>query len=124
MTQQNAALVGQAAVAAQLLKEQAMSLQRAAAAFQVDDAHANDGACFAPPMAPRHAKFACGPAPPFRGELNVPSQVRVGLGAAAVRPARSVEPTNSDALCDVASSGRCKSLLIIVQSLCRRPASA
>jgi methyl-accepting chemotaxis protein len=61
MTQQNAALVEQAAVAAQLLKEQAMSLQRAAAAFQVDDAaahDANDGACYAPPMASRHAEFA------------------------------------------------------------------
>jgi methyl-accepting chemotaxis protein len=40
MTQQNAALVEQAAAAAQSLKEQAMSLQRAAAAFQVNDADA------------------------------------------------------------------------------------
>ena len=42
MTQQNAALVEQAAAAAQSLKEQAMSLQRAAAAFQVGDAEASN----------------------------------------------------------------------------------
>ena len=47
MTQQNAALVEQAAAAAQSLKEQAMSLQRAAAAFQVDDAEASGGTPFA-----------------------------------------------------------------------------
>jgi methyl-accepting chemotaxis protein len=48
MTQQNAALVEQAAAAAQSLKEQAMSLQRAAAAFHVDDAGAGGSARFAP----------------------------------------------------------------------------
>ena len=60
MTQQNAALVEQAAAAAQSLKEQAMSLQRAAAAFQVSDADASGGAPFAPAQAsaPRRAAFA------------------------------------------------------------------
>jgi methyl-accepting chemotaxis protein len=58
MTQQNAALVEQAAAAAQSLKEQAVSLQRAAAAFQVDDADASGGAPFAPPGAARRAAFA------------------------------------------------------------------
>jgi methyl-accepting chemotaxis protein len=58
MTQQNAALVEQAAAAAQSLKEQAMTLQRAAEAFQVDDPEASGGAPFAPPMAARRALFA------------------------------------------------------------------
>ena len=58
MTQQNAALVEQAAAAAQSLKEQAMSLQRAAAAFQVDDADLSGGVPFAPASAPRRAVFA------------------------------------------------------------------
>ncbi|RDK00389.1 methyl-accepting chemotaxis protein [Paraburkholderia lacunae] len=58
MTQQNAALVEQAAAAAQSLKEQAMSLQRAAAAFQVADADSSGGTPFAPASAPRRAAFA------------------------------------------------------------------
>ncbi|WP_233828371.1 methyl-accepting chemotaxis protein [Paraburkholderia sp. ZP32-5] len=58
MTQQNAALVEQAAAAAQSLNEQAISLQRAAAAFRVGDAHAGRDAPFESAPAPRSTVFA------------------------------------------------------------------
>ena len=58
MTQQNAALVEQAAAAAQSLKEQAMSLQRAAGAFQLDDADGGGRAPLAPPLAARRVVLA------------------------------------------------------------------
>ena len=80
VTQQNAALVEQAAAAAESLQDQARALEQAVSVFRLDAGAAGAVAHAAPNAVPKAA-------PPRPAARSAPQQARAALGRATARPA-------------------------------------